>query len=446
MAKMGKTLILTLRTYSLLSWILMIGCLPALSGCAQSGQSSKQEFSVEKTVVQAGAEILIQEKLALLKGKRVALVTNHTGRVGDTHLVDTLLQLKVNIQKIFVPEHGFRGEAEAGAGIQDGKDARTGLPLISLYGDRKMPTQEDLEDVDILLYDIQDVGTRFYTYLSTMAYCMEACARDSVAFWVLDRPNPNGWYIGGPVLKPENSSFVGLHSVPVVHGMTLGEYARMIQGEGWLKEGKKCRLEVIQAKGYKHGMRWEETGLEWIPPSPNLPDLLAAEYYPILCWYEGTPVSVGRGTVSPFTLAGAPWHIAFKRRIYTDSLEGASQFQVYGLGFQAKSFVPRSIPGKSASPMYENEICYGVKASQRPSSGDSLWLAGLQLLQSFHQEYREQTKKEDFFRPFFRKLSGTDELSEQIRAGKTPVEIQDSWKGEIARFRAIRNKYLVYPE
>lgn len=443
---MGKSPVISLITYPLFRCLMAFTCLITGSGCAQSGESNQEQHSVQVPIVQTGAEVLLRDKLHLLEKKKIAVVTNHTGRVGNTHLVDTLISLGISVQKIFVPEHGFRGEAEAGAGIKDGRDARTGLPIISLYGNKKMPTVEDLAGIDIVVYDIQDVGARFYTYLSTLVYCMDACARDKISLWVLDRPNPNGWYIGGPVLETQNVSFVGLHPVPVVHGMTLGEYALLVNGEGWLKEGRKCRLEIIKAKGYKHSMHWEDTGLEWIAPSPNLPTALSAEYYPILCWYEGTPVSVGRGTEFPFEQVGSPWHIAFKRRIHTDSLEGASKFQVYGLPFQAVSFVPRSIPGKSAQPMYEGEKCFGIKALQAPASGDSLWMAGLQLLQSFHQEYREQTKKDDFFRPFFRKLCGTESLESQVKSGKTVWEIQESWKAGIISFRAKRQKYLIYPE
>lgn len=395
--------------------------------------------------ISVGAEVLLMEKIQHLTGKKIALVTNHTGLVNDSlHLVDTLPGAGVQLVKIFAPEHGFRGEAEAGAHIEGGIDARSGLPLISLYGNKKQPSAEDLRDVDLVLFDIQDVGTRFYTYLSTMVYVMEACAESDKVLWILDRPNPNGFYIDGPVLKSEYTSFVGLHPVPVVHGMTLGEYARMVNGEGWLKNQKKCRLEVIPTQGYTHDMRWEETGRKWIPPSPNLPTALAAAWYPVLCWYEGTPVSVGRGTESPFELAGAPWHVAFRRRVRTDSTEGKKIFKVYGNRFLPLAFVPASIPGKAAQPLFEGQTCYGVQMLDMPSSGDSVWLAGLQLLGSFYQDYSEQKISAPFFQPFFRKLAGTDMLEKQIKEDLSPDQIRNSWQPEIAAFRKIRAKYLMY--
>lgn len=422
-----------LYLFGILLWV--------LPGCLSSVPSESKD-----TRVRTGAEVLLYEKLSLLQGKRVGLVTNHTARVGEMHLADTLMRLGVNLQKIFAPEHGFRGEAEAGAPIRDGVDTQTGLPVVSLYGNKKQPSEADLEGIDIVLFDIQDVGARFYTYLSTMVYCMDACAQVNKPFWVLDRPNPNGWYVGGPVLEKEQTSFVGLHTVPVVHGMTLGEYARMVNEEGWLPENRKCRLEVIPVKGYRHSMKWEDTGLEWVPPSPNLPSVTSALYYPILCWYEGTPVSVGRGTIHPFTVAGAPWHVAFKRRVLTDEQEGTSVFRVFNLPFKSVAFTPKSLPGKANQPLYESSVCYGVMALENPASGDSLWLAGLQLLQSFYLEYKEQTGKQDFFQPFFHRLSGDPVLSQQIIQGKSPDEIFASWQKSTRAFWVTRKKYLMYPE
>lgn len=396
--------------------------------------------------VKYGAEILVEEKMSTLKNKKIAIVTNHTGRVYDKmHLVDTLMALKINIQKIFAPEHGFRGEAEAGAHIQGGKDTQTGLPLISLYGDKKKPTAQDLKDVDLILFDIQDVGTRFYTYLSTLVYVMEACAENNVALWVLDRPNPNGWYIGGPMLDSAYTSFVGLHKVPVVHGMTLGEYAQMVNAEGWLTGKIQCRLQVISCTGYRHEMRWTDLNRSWVPPSPNLPTALSATWYPVFCWYEGTPVSVGRGTDAPFEQVGAPWHIAFKRRIRTDSAEGKSVYTVYGNHFQPTTFVPKSIPGKALQPLYQDQTCFGVKAMDHTTSGDSIWRAGLQLLASFHQEYKQSGNPKPFFQPFFRKLAGNATLEKDIEANKTVDQIMTAWNTQHASFRAIRNKYLLYP-
>jgi len=432
--------------------ILTIICLIACAGLFLPSvflvwgcQSQPHAFTETKPKVQVGAEVLIEKKLSLLKGKRIALLSNHTGSVYEQiHVLDTLMQSGVNIVKLFSPEHGFRGEAEAGAYLQSGKDEKTGLNIISLYGNKKKPSGADLADVDLVLFDLQDVGTRFYTYLSTMVYVMEACAESRTALWILDRPNPNGWYVGGPVLEPVNASFVGLHAVPVVHGMTLGEYARMVNEEGWLPGGKKCLLDVIPAQAYTHDMRWEDTGRPWISPSPNLPTVLSALWYPVLCWYEGTPVSIGRGTDSPFEQAGSPWHQAFKRKFLTDSLKEKQIFRVYGNDFLPASFTPRPIPGKSANPLYVSEVCYGVKAISLPQSGDSLWLAGIQLLSSFYKEHTEQKRQGVFFQSFFRRLSGTTKLEQQIQEGVLPEPILNSWKQDIARFRAIRAKYLLY--
>lgn len=409
------------------------------------GQTTRP-ISQDTPQIQYGAEILIQQKINLIQHKKIAIVTNHTGRVFEQiHLVDTLMALNLNIQKIFAPEHGFRGEAEAGAHILGGKDMQTGLPLISLYGDNKKPSAQDLKDVDLILFDIQDVGTRFYTYLSTLVYVMEACAENNVALWVLDRPNPNGWYIGGPMLDSAYASFVGLHNVPVVHGMTLGEYARMVNAEGWLKGNIKCRLEVIPCAGYRHDMRWADLNRAWVPPSPNLPTALSAAWYPVFCWYEGTPVSVGRGTDAPFEQVGAPWHIAFKRRIRTDSAEGKSVYSVYGNTFQPAAFMPMPIPGKALQPLYEAQTCYGVRALDHNTSGDSIWLAGLQLLGSFHQEYKQSGNPKPFFQPFFRKLAGNATLEKDIESGKTTASIMAAWNTAHAPFRGLRKKYLLYP-
>lgn len=437
------------RTYAALIWAMMLMLwIPCGMACnsADSASDSAGARAGERTPVKPGAVVLLEEKVDWLKGKKIGLVTNHTARVGEGHLLDTLIALGAEVQIIFAPEHGFRGEAEAGALIENGRDSRTGIPVISLYGPKKMPDDQDLAGVDVLIFDIQDVGVRFYTYLSTLIYCMDACARNDKALWVLDRPNPNGWYVGGPVLEKANSSFVGLHEVPVVYGMTLGEYARMANTEKWLASGKSCRLEVIPVSGYRRSMRWSDTGLPWIAPSPNLPDPISAEFYPVLCWYEGAPVSVGRGTDRPFMRAGAPWHTAFQRRYLTDSVDHQGALSVYGVSFRPVRFVPKSIAGKAEKPLFEGEACFGVEAVSAPASGDSLWLAGLQLLQSFYLEYREQTGKTDFFRPFFRKLSGTQSVENDIIAGKMPEEIQRSWKENVTRFQVVRKKYLIYPE
>ncbi|MEM7037902.1 MAG: DUF1343 domain-containing protein, partial [Bacteroidota bacterium] len=344
------------------------------------------ESEVEDRRVRTGAEILVESRMDMLKNRRVAIVANQTSRLFDgTHLVDKLHELKVNITKVFAPEHGFRGDQDAGARISNSVDEKTGIPIASLYGKNKKPTAEVLKDVDIVLFDIQDVGARFYTYISTMSYVMEACAENRKAFVVLDRPNPNGWYMDGPVMEDAYKSFIGMHNVPIVHGMTVGEYARMVNGEGWLKDGVKCILDVIQCDGYTHDMQWEATGLPWVAPSPNLGTEYSAYLYPMLCWMEGMSVSVGRGTPNPFELFGAPWHQGYHYQLRKDSVNEApepSGFQLYGLEMEYLEFTPRSIKGKSSNPKFKDKKCYGARFTNRVD-GKSLMMAGLSLLKNF---------------------------------------------------------------
>ena len=271
----------------------------------------------------------------------MAVVTNQTGRIGTTHLVDSLLALKVNVVKVLAPEHGFRGDADAGEHVKDGRDARTGLPLISLYGDNKKPKPEQLNDVDVLVFDIQDVGVRFYTYISTLHYVMEAAAEQHKQLVVLDRPNPNGFYVDGPVLEPANSSFVGMHPVPLVHGMTMGEYAGMINGEGWLSNKVRCDLQVITCLAYDHAMFYELP----VRPSPNLPNMAAVYLYPSLGLFEGTPVSVGRGTTKPFQIIGFP-----------------------GCTVGVADFTPQSLPGAKNRPTSISPAMASTSATTAPSS------------------------------------------------------------------------------
>jgi uncharacterized protein YbbC (DUF1343 family) len=353
----------------------------------------------------------------LLVGKRLGLVVNHTARSGDRHLLDVLHEAGYPIQAVYAPEHGFRGEAEAGASIKDGKDGQTGVPVISLYGSKKKPAAADLEGVDLMIFDMQDVGARFYTYISTLHYVMEACAEQQIPLLVLDRPNPNGHYIDGPILDTSLRSFVGMHPVPVVHGMTIGEYACMINGEGWLAGGIQCELEVISVVGYTHQTPYELP----VPPSPNLPDMRSIYLYPSICFFEGVKASLGRGTDKPFQRVGAPWFQG-----------GTAQF------------VPQSIPGKAAKPPFMGETCYGYDYTQ----------ADLQVLRNRAQLdlqplldfYKQAPNKADFFIPFFNKLAGTKVLLGQIEAGKSMAEIRESWQPGLAAFAAIRAKYLLYPD
>ncbi len=352
----------------------------------------------------------------LLKGKRVAVVANQSAIIGKTHLVDTLLASGIRVVRIFSPEHGFRGNKSAGAHINNGKDAETGLPIVSLYGKHRKPTAEDLRGVDVVLFDLQDVGTRFYTYISTLSLVMEACAENRVPVIVLDRPNPNGFYVDGPVLKPAFKSFVGMHPIPVVYGMTIGEYARMVNGEHWLKNGVTCDLTVIPMKKYRRNMIVKLP----VKPSPNLPDWQAVYLYPSLCFLEGTVVSVGRGTDKPFQIFGYP------------GMKGNYVF------------TPRSIPGASLHPKFEGKTCrgqdltgYAENYRHNPPRIELKW-----LLEAYHELTAMGVKP--FFRGSFDRLAGTDSLRLQIEKGYSEQQIRQSWKKELQQFMHIRKKYLMY--
>ncbi|MFN3528328.1 MAG: exo-beta-N-acetylmuramidase NamZ domain-containing protein [Bacteroidia bacterium] len=368
-----------------------------------------------QTSIQTAAE-QYEKWLPMVQGKKLGLVVNHTAVVGKQHLLDLLLDQKQTVLAVYAPEHGFRGEAEAGAGIKDGKDSKTGIPIVSLYGKKKKPLPADLKGVELLIFDMQDVGARFYTYISTLHYVMEACAELSIPLLVLDRPNPNGHYIDGPILDTAFRSFVGMHPVPVVHGMTIGEYACMINGEGWLAGGLSCSLEVFKVAGYDHQKVYQLP----IPPSPNLPDMRSVYLYPSTCFFEGVKVSLGRGTDKPFQLAGTPW------------FRGGDT-----------SFVPRSIPGKAANPPFLNETCYGYSFVNR--SLQDLQAQKQIDLQPLIDFYRQAPDKKDFFLPFFEKLAGGAELRKQIEAGATAEAIRGSWKPGLKAFAVTRAKYLLYP-
>ncbi len=354
--------------------------------------------------------------LPLLYKKRVAVVANQTSMVKGQHLVDFLLENKVNVLKVFAPEHGFRGDASAGEAVKSSTDKKTGLPIISLYGNNKKPSAEQLSDIDIVVFDIQDVGARFYTYISTLTYVMEVCAENSKKLVVLDRPNPHGYYVDGPVLKPGFESFVGLHPVPVVHGMTVGEYARMVNGEGWLKNGKKCALDIVKCIGWDHNMAYSLP----VKPSPNLPNKWAVSLYPSLCFFEGTNVSVGRGTDKPFERIGAPY--------FTESSD---------------TFIPVSKPG-AVNPPYKGKTCYGFDltnfAMYYVHGLGELYL--LWLIES----YKMAPDKGQFFNSFFDKLAGTDQLRKDIIAGKSSEEIKASWEYELIAYKQMRLKYLLYDD
>lgn len=350
----------------------------------------------------------------LLKGKNVALVVNQSSEVYGEHLVDKLLRDKIHVQKIFAPEHGFRGNADAGQAIKNGFDAKTGLPIVSLYGQHKKPTKKDLEAIDIIVFDIQDVGVRFYTYLSTLHYIMEAAAESNIPVIVLDRPNPNGGRIDGEVLNVNYQSFVGMHPVPILYGMTIGEYALMINGEGWLKGGMKANLKVIRLGNYTHTTPYSLP----IKPSPNLPNDLSIYLYPSLAFFEGTTFSVGRGTTEQFQLYGSPY--------YKD---------------KRFSFKPLSREG-AKYPKHQNKICYGVDLR-----GEKITLNEGINLSYILDAYKKYPYKKKFFlkNKFIDKLAGSDHLRKQIRAGKSAKTIKKSWQKGLNHFKAIRQNYLIYP-
>lgn len=366
--------------------------------------------------LRVGAEQL-EKYLPQLQNQRVGLVVNQTSRVGRAHLVDTLLARGVHVAAIFAPEHGFRGEAADGATITDGRDARSGRPVRSLYGKTKKPTPDLLADVDVLVFDIQDVGARFYTFISTLHYVMEAAAEQGKAVIVLDRPNPNGAVVDGPVLEKAHHSFVGLDPLPIAHGLTVGELARMLNGEKWLAGGAQCRLTVVPVAGaYTHATPYALP----VRPSPNLPTARAVALYPSICLFEGTNVSVGRGTDTPFEVIGAPTQPA--ARPY--------------------SFTPHPNAG-SPTPPLNGQPCHGLSL-RAPAAGEPEPTGfTLQYLLDF---YQQSTDKPHFFGKYFEELSGTDSLRAQIIAGRTEAQIRRSWEPALGQYKALRKKYLLYPE
>lgn len=355
----------------------------------------------------------LDQLLPLLQEKKIGLVVNQTSCLSSgIHLLDTLLTHDVNVIKIFAPEHGFRGDADAGEKITDGKDSKTGIPVISLYGKNYKPRPDQIEDLDILIFDIQDVGTRFYTYISTMHYVMEACAENDKSCIILDRPNPND-YIDGPILDLKYRSFVGMHPIPVVHGLTIGELARMINGELWLKDKKQCNLQVVTMTGWVHGQEY----ILPIKPSPNLPNQQAIKLYPSLCFFEATNVSIGRGTNFPFQVIGAP------ERKYGDF-----------------SFIPVSTPG-AKNPLNMNKKCYGIDLRSYKTKPE----INLDFLLSF---YQKSEKGAAFFSnpKFMDLLSGNNSLRLLISKNKSAEEIKQTWQEDIAKYKTIRERYLLYPD
>ena len=384
--------------------------------CKSNSQINKETLiKVNKdTTLQVGASRLTTY-LPLLKGKKIGIVGNQTSIIPTnnnyTHLVDTLLTLDVNVLKVFSPEHGFRGKADAGEKVVDGVDTKTGLPIYSLYGSNKKPKPKFIKDLDVLLFDLQDVGVRFYTYISTLHYIMEAAAQHNIQVIVLDRPNPNAHYVDGPMLEDKFKSFVGMHPVPIVYGMTIGEYAKMINGEKWLQGGIQCDLTVISLENYTHDTKYNLP----VKPSPNLPNAKAIELYPSLCFFEGTTVSCGRGTDKQFQVFGSPLLLSNNYYDY--------------------SFIPKPNEG-AKHPKHEGNQCYG-----KDLSNVKVYHMNLEWLLNAFASY---PKEEKFFNTFFNKLAGTNKLQEQIKLGYTYRDIRKTWLPDLEKFKRVRNRYLIY--
>ncbi len=358
------------------------------------------------------------EYFPLLEGKRIGLIANQSSLINGKHLLDSLLNAGLKVQAVFTPEHGFRGNADAGEKINSSKDSKTGTEIRSLYGKTRKPSKEMLRDIDVLVFDIQDVGVRFYTYISTMHLAMEAAAENNIPFIVLDRPNPNGQYFDGPVLDTAFRSFVGMHPIPVVHGLTVGELALMINGEGWLKNKSKAELTVIPMSGYKHNMEYPLP----VKPSPNLPNHLSIKLYPSLCFFEATDISIGRGTYFPFQVIGYP-----------------------DQRFGEFSFVPKSIEGMSKNPRHENKICYGTDL-RLTEIQDVIF--DLSYLTEAFVKLREINTEADFIsrERWFNLLAGNDILAEQILNGESIEDIRKSWSADLETYGRLRKNYLLYPE
>lgn len=398
--------------YQLFFALFALGCQQAKSSVVQ-----RQHYDLNQSEygIVVGAERYATYH-HLIENKKVALIVNQTSRIGEKHLVDTLLSLGISIGAIFSPEHGFRGNADAGETIKDSKDPNTGINIFSLYGSKKKPSKDDLAGIDIVIFDIQDVGVRFYTYISTLHYVMEACAENNIPLIVLDRPNPNAHYVDGPVLKKGFESFVGMHPVPIVYGMTIGEYAQMINGEGWLVNRLQCQLTVIKCLNYEHQTFYTLP----IPPSPNLPNSLSILLYPSICLFEGTTLSLGRGTDYPFQYIGHPKIL--------------SNF----------SFTPKPNFGAKSPPL-QNVLCFGTDLSS--TTIDSLRnnpKIDLSFLIKYYNELNTQGELYFLKNNFFDKLAGSDVLRKQIMDGLPEIKIRASWADDLAKFRLTRSKYLLY--
>ena len=385
-----------------------------LSCHSQNHTLSIDQIVLQDSSIEVGAA-QIQAYLPLLNDKRIGIIANQTSVINDVHLVDTLINLGQNIKCVFSPEHGFRGKADAGEHIKSDIDVLTGIPIVSLYGATKKPSKDQLKNIDILIFDIQDVGARFYTYISTLHYIIEAAAENNIPLIILDRPNPNGHYVDGPVLKSAFHSFVGMHTVPIVHGLTVAEYALMINGEKWTNADNEAEIHVVKCQNYGHSAKYELP----IPPSPNLRSSDAIRYYPTICLLEGTVISEGRGTETPFEIIGHP---LLPDSLYTDV------------------FKPFPCLG-SKNPKLNGQICNGISLKKLKGFENQI---NLELLIQLYNDYQG----EDFFiikNNWFDMLAGSNELREQITIGKSANEIRQSWQKDLNAFKVTREKYLLYP-
>lgn len=396
--------------------IILFSCFLNIYSCKFENTTLKEQNENFTLPIKTGAE---QTELyfPLIKGKKIGIMTNQTGTIGKTHIVDSLKNAGFNLIRVFGPEHGFRGQAEAGEKITSNIDKKTGIEVVSLYGANFKPKASDLKDIEILIFDIQDVGVRFYTYISSLHYIMEAAAENNIEVIVLDRPNPNGFYVDGPILKPDFKSFIGMHPVPIIHGMTIGEYAKMINGEKWLKNEIQCKLTVITIANYTHSTHYTLP----IPPSPNLQSQESIYLYPSLCLFEGTIMSLGRGTKMPFEIYGHPKY-------------PKTEF----------SFTPISMPGFAVNPPHKDVLCFGRNLK---NYADSI-LAKPQLeLKWLIDSYVSLNKPANFFLSnMFDKLSGSSQFRQQIINGISETEIRKSWEKDLVEYKKIRKKYLLYED
>ncbi len=396
----------------------------SLLSCAVSAQKSSYkpyiaDAAAKKAKIITGAD---QTTLYIeyLKGKNIGMVINQTSVIGknQTLSLDSLLKLGISIKKVYGPEHGFRGNASNGADVNNSTDAKSGIAVISLYGNKHYkPTPADLQGIDLMIFDIQDVGARFYTYLSTLQYVMEACAENNIELMIFDRPNPNGAVVDGPILDTAYKSFVGLNPIPIAHGLTIAEYAQMLNGEGWLKNKVQCKLRIIKVANYTHASAYTLP----VNPSPNLNTQQSILLYPSVCLFEGTTLSLGRGTLFPFLQIGHP------------SLEGKYSY----------SFKPVSMPGMSDEPPLKNKVCYGIDLKNYNTT--SINKSGKINLAWLMELYRAFPDKAHFFNAYFSKLAGTDQLRKQIEAGESEQEIRASWEPALSNYKTMRAKYLLYP-